>query len=180
MGSEKSLLRAGGVPLVQILARRLEGIVDEVLISANDPAVFAFLGLPVVADLFPGCGPMAGLHAAMKATSRELVLLLATDMPRVPSSLLKRLIELSDGVDAVIPQSANGILHPVCAAYRRTCLPATEDLLRRGERQMVRLLEHPDLRFRTLPPGEGGYRDEDLIDIDSPDDYLRFVLAGNA
>ena len=38
---------------------------------------------PVVADIFSGCGPLAGIHAALVHSSAELNLMLAVDMPFV-------------------------------------------------------------------------------------------------
>ena len=38
---------------------------------------------PVVEDIFPDCGPLGGIHAALRASSTELNMMLAVDMPFV-------------------------------------------------------------------------------------------------
>ena len=57
----------------------------------------------MISDLYPGAGPLAGLHAGLKAAGHDLVLALATDMPLVNLALVTHLIGLADGVDAVMP-----------------------------------------------------------------------------
>ena len=157
MGCDKAMLRLGGQPVAQLLANRLHEFTDQVLLSTNEPSAYLFLGLPAVADLYPGCGPMAGVHAALLHTARSLVLVLACDLPAVTTQLLRRIIECAEGFDAVVPMTSDGLLHPVCALYRRTCLPVieAEPSLRRKTR-CWRLFRIPgELRCKAIAPGEG-------------------------
>lgn len=174
MGFDKAFLRVGGKSVAQLLAARLRTLTDQVLLSANDPSAYTPLGLPIVLDIYAGSGPMAGLHAAMLHSQRPLMLVLACDLPRVPAVLLRNIIESSPGFDAVIPITPDGGLHPVCAVYRRTCLPVVERNLRSGMHRMVSLLDEPGLRVRQLTAAEGGFSDTDLLDLNSPDDYEEF------
>src|SRR5512133_2589419 len=109
MGTDKAWLPAGEGPLVERLARRVLPVAEEILFSANQPeryrALAASLPIParVISDLYPGAGPLAGLHAGLKAAGHDLVLALATDMPLVNLALVTHLIGLADGVDVVMP-----------------------------------------------------------------------------
>jgi molybdopterin-guanine dinucleotide biosynthesis protein A len=171
MGRDKALLCMEGLPVAQLLAKRLQALTDEVLLSTNNPAAYTFLGLKTISDIHVGGGPLAGLHAALVHTQRPLVLLVACDLPGVPEFLLRRLVECSVGYDAVIPCTSNGRLHPVCAIYNRTCLPAIERNLMRGEHQMLAIFHESLLRVRQLTPGEGGFSDHHLLDMNSPEDF---------
>jgi molybdopterin-guanine dinucleotide biosynthesis protein A len=173
MGCDKALLRLGGQTVVQLLAQRLHEFTDQVLLSTNEPAAYSFLGLPAVADRYPGCGPMAGLHAGLLHTTRSLVLVLACDLPAVTPHLLRRIIDGAEGFDAVVPMTSDGLLHPVCALYRRTCLPVIERNLHSGENQMLGLFDSRELRVMRLSPADGNFVDADLMDVDSPEDYLQ-------
>lgn len=174
MGFDKGLWSVGGRPLLQLLAARLAEVTDEVLLSANDPAAYGSVGLTIIPDIFPRCGPLAGVHAAMLHSWRPWILALACDLPRISSAMLKNLIRHTRGFHAVVPLTSDGRLHPVCAAYRRDCLPAIERLLCRGENRMTRLLEEPGLRVKFLTATEGGFSDADLRDIDNPQDLEEF------
>jgi len=171
MGRDKALLCIDGLPVIQVLANRLQALTDEVLLSANNPTAYTFLGLRTIPDVHAGSGPLAGLHAALIHTERPLILLLACDLPDVPELLLRRLVECSAGYDAVIPCTSNGRLHPVCAIYSRTCLPAVERNLMRGEHQMVAIFRESCLRVRQLTPGEGGFSDQHLLDMNTPKNF---------
>src|ERR1019366_7035109 len=63
-----------------------QSLLDRALAVAGmvgDPARFAKVEsskyVPVVADIFPGCGPLAGIHAALTHSTAELNLMLAVD-----------------------------------------------------------------------------------------------------
>jgi len=175
MGCDKALMRLGTKPFVRLLAERLQELTDQVLLSTNDPSSYSFLGLPMVADLYPGCGPMAGVHAALHHTERPLMLALACDLPGATTRLLRSLIENAEGFDVVVPVTSDGLLHPVCSLYRRSCLPVIEKKLRTGEHQLSGLPESRQLQVKRLSPGEGMFSDLDLLDVDTPDDYLQCV-----
>jgi molybdopterin-guanine dinucleotide biosynthesis protein A len=175
MGSDKALLNMRGTSMARLLATRLRELTDEVLLSANDPLTYNFLGLPTVPDLYPGCGPMAGLHAAMLRTNRPWILLLACDLPRVSTEMLNNIILRAPGFDAVIPATSDGRLHPVCAIYSRTCLPAIERGLRASDNRLIRLLEEPGLQIRQLTAAEGDFTDSDLLDLDTREDLEEFL-----
>lgn len=174
MGCDKAMLRLGEQPIVQVLAMRLHELTNQVFLSANDPPAYAFLGLHTIPDIYPSRGPLAGLHAAMLQTLRPLVLVLACDLPSVPTSLLRHMIECSTGFDIVIPVTSDGCLHPVCAVYRRTCQQSVEHNLRVGENRMISLLDDPRLRTRFLKSVDGAFSDADLTDLNSPEDVEKY------
>lgn len=176
MGRDKALLEIDGQPLVRRLANLLAGITGEVILSAGQPERYAFLGLPVIHDLFPGQGPLAGLHAAMRHSRRPVFILLACDLPQVHSGLLECLIRHSEGSDAVVPLTSDGRIHPLCGLYRRTCLPAAEHYLGQNLNRLRLFLQDPSLRVRWVKAGEGRFSDPDLWNLNYPcqlTDYLR-------
>jgi molybdopterin-guanine dinucleotide biosynthesis protein A len=175
MGREKALLEIHGLPMVARLAELLASLTDEILISSDNRASLESFGHPVIADLFPGQGPLAGLHAAIKHTHRPLVLLLACDLPRLHAGLLRSLIKASLGFDAVVPRTTDGCIHPLCAIYRRTCAGPAEDRLVRGENKMIAFLEDPALKVRWLRPEEGSFVNDDLANLNSPKDLEDFL-----
>lgn len=92
-GADKALLDLAGQPLIAHVARRL-GCARAV--SANgDPARFAWLGLPVLADsVADHPGPLAGILAGLDwAAARGLagIVTAAVDTPLFPADLATRL-----------------------------------------------------------------------------------------
>ena len=104
MGRDKVWMMLDGQPLVERVARRLLPLAAEILVSAADPAPYDTLlrSLPipgrVVADQYPGFGPLAGIQAGLNAAGSDLALVVAADMPFVSIALLQRLIGLAQGL----------------------------------------------------------------------------------
>ena len=180
MGFDKALLSIGGKPLIQTILERVRPLTDEVFVSSNDQSAYEFLGLPVVPDVFKEQGPLAGLHSAMLHSSRLLFLLLACDMPNLHEPLLRHLVLSAEGFDAVIPRTADGGNHPLCAVYRKTCLPAIESNLSMGVNKVTDIFAESSLRVRWLEIREGGFSDLDLANLNSPEDLESFRIQSHA
>jgi len=78
MGTDKAFVELEGRPL---LSRALD-IARSVTLNVNivgDPRKFAAYAT-VVEDIFPNCGPLGGIHAALCASGKELNLVAAVDL----------------------------------------------------------------------------------------------------
>ena len=114
-----------GVPLIQRLRDRFQGLGDELLVITNQPEAYQFLGLPLYQDIRPGRGALGGLLTALEVSTVGNVGLVAVDMPFASPELLAFMtkeIKRSEA-DAVLPSSLYG-LEPMHALYNReACLP---------------------------------------------------------
>jgi molybdopterin-guanine dinucleotide biosynthesis protein A len=173
MGFNKALLDIGGQPLIRLLIERIRPVTDKILISSNDYLSYQFLDFPVIPDHFAGHGPLAGFHSAMLQNVCSLYIVLACDLPNLKTSLLTNLISMAEGFDAAIPRTRDGVAHPLCAVYRRTCLPSVERALKRGANKVIKTFLDDSLAIRWVGPDEGKFRDTDLANINTPDDLQK-------
>lgn len=173
MGSNKALMTIGGRPLIQIVIERALPLTQRILISSDEGEEYRLLGFPVVPDRYRDHGPLAGLHAAMHHEHASLYLALACDLPGVPTPLLEHLVACAEGYDAAIPRSRDGLAHPLCAVYRRSCLSRIEDALEHGARKVIATFLDGPLRIRWVPHGDGPFDDSDLANINTPGDLQR-------
>ena len=131
MGTDKAFVLLEGRTLLARmldLARQLTSIVHII----GDPAKFAPFA-PTIEDIFPGCGPLGGIHAALRSSPTDLNVILAVDVPFVSLALLDYLISRATSSDAnVTVARAAGGFQPLCAVYRRPFADAAEDALRTG------------------------------------------------
>ena len=130
----KGLATVAGQRLIDRVAGVLRATTDDLLLVANDPSAEGWLpGVPCVADMRRGLGPLGGIHSAL-ARSRGAVLVVAWDMPFVSHALLAEIRDLADGgrCSAVVPESAAGRLEPTCALYTQECRPVLEAWLDGG------------------------------------------------
>jgi molybdenum cofactor guanylyltransferase len=97
---------------------------------------------PVVEDVFPGCGPLAGMHAALRTSRTDLNLVLAVDLPFVSPALLHFLVAQArqNGAMVTVPRAGKG-WQPLCAVYRRIFADAAETALRAGRYKIDALFE---------------------------------------
>ena len=65
MGGNKAFLTLDGHAFVRRVMAQLAGF-DECLLSVSDPAPYESLGLPIVRDAYPGCGPLGGICSALE------------------------------------------------------------------------------------------------------------------
>jgi molybdopterin-guanine dinucleotide biosynthesis protein A len=130
MGRDKAFVILDGRTL---LARALEAaraVTADVRI-VGDAAKFAAFA-PVVEDVFPGCGPLGGIHAALRASAAELNLILAVDVPFVSPALLQFMAARACSSSAVVTVARVAGWQPLCAVYRREFADLAEDALREG------------------------------------------------
>jgi molybdenum cofactor guanylyltransferase len=126
MGRDKGLLPVDGKTLLERTAERVRAAVGSVtLIGA--PERYAHLGLPMAPDLIADCGPIGGLHTALKMTHADWNLLVACDMPGVTVEFLGELLAaaIARGSACLVPETESG-QHPLCAVYHRHAVGAVE------------------------------------------------------
>ncbi|MEO7652576.1 MAG: molybdenum cofactor guanylyltransferase [Bryobacteraceae bacterium] len=141
MGADKALLPFHGLTLAGYVAGQVAEAASTVCL-VGDPACYGHLGFPVVADNYPGQGPLAGIEAALSASRAEWNLVVACDMPGVSAVLFRQLLDaaVESGADCLIPQGPTARPEPLCAVYRSSCLDAVRDALRRDVRKVTAAL----------------------------------------
>lgn len=146
MGADKAFLEWNGRSL---LARALDlarSVACDVRIVGSRKKFAEFA--PVVEDGFRDCGPLAGIHAALRASVTELNLMLAVDMPFASVAFLRYLLAQarSAAEAAVIVAKTGGRLQPLCAVYRPEFGVVAESALRAGQNKIGRLFDQVPVR----------------------------------
>ena len=142
MGADKAFAELGGR---QLLARALElaGTVASNVRIVGSAQKFTALGR-VVEDEFPNCGPLGGIHAALRASQSELNLVLAVDLPFVEVGFLRYLLTEAQASKAMVTvPHAGGGWQPLCAVYRREFADAAEQSLRQERYKIDTLFTAP-------------------------------------
>ncbi len=141
MGRDKALLPWNGRTLLEHVAEVVRAAAGNVTVIGHE--VYRSLGLTVIPDAIPDCGPLGGLLTAFQATTGDRVLLVACDMPEVTVGLLQGLI--SGTGDAVVAESG-GRLHPLCAVYHRRLLPEVQAAVHGRSLKMHDFLSHIEVQ----------------------------------
>jgi molybdopterin-guanine dinucleotide biosynthesis protein A len=132
MGADKAFVMLDGRSLLERALELTRGVTSDLRIVGDSTKFAAFA--PVVEDVFRGCGPLGGIHAALRASSAELNLVLAVDVPFASLALLQYLIQRarsSPGASVTVARAGGG-WQPLCAVYRRQFADAAERVLQQG------------------------------------------------
>lgn len=130
-GQPKALMELGGRRIIERVMTALEAAVDDVLVVTNTPELYAFLGVPMVPDIYPDHGSLGGIYSGLKAVSGEAAFTVACDMPFLRPDIVRLVVERAGAGDVVIPR-VEGVYETLHAAYRKTCLAPMEERLIQG------------------------------------------------
>jgi molybdopterin-guanine dinucleotide biosynthesis protein A len=142
-GLDKGRIPFRGVPLALRTVRLLAGIFEEVVLVTNSAEGYPGLpaGVLLTGDLFPGRGPLAGIHAGLARSSRQAAFCVACDMPFLSAGLIRRLTGRFRELDCdVLLPRVGALVEPLHALYHRRLLAAMERLLADGQGNSVRRL----------------------------------------
>jgi len=153
-GVDKGLQLLHGKPMAQWALERLAPQVDEVLINCNQNLeAYAKFGHRIVPDEVGGfAGPLAGLHAGLKAAAHSLIVTVPCDSPFLPLDLVSRLNNALRESDLAVAKTG-GQAHPVFSLVRKDVLENLEQFLAGGGRKI-------DAWYASLKTVEVSFDDE--------------------
>jgi molybdenum cofactor guanylyltransferase len=173
MGQDKAFLELEGETL---LARAMElaATVASDVRLVGDPQKLLPFGR-VVEDVFPGRGPLGGIHAALTSSTADLNLVLAVDLPFVETRFLAYLLSAASQSGAVVtvPQAVGG-WQPLCAVYRREFGAIAERALRKRKNKIDALFAQIETRVVGKDElARMGFSAEMFRNLNTPEDIAR-------
>lgn len=156
MGRNKALLSVDGKANIKRMLERLQTDFQETILVTNQPQEYHELdgSVTMVKDIYPGLGPLSGIHAGLHASTHDINLVVACDMPFVSPSLATYFIQHNDGYDAVIPK-VEGRNQPLFAVYKKSCLSILEECLQENMLRVNSFLSKVHVRYleeTNFPP----------------------------
>lgn len=131
-GRPKALAELGGRRIIERVVAALGAVLDDLLIVTNTPWLYAFLGVPMVPDVYPDRGSLGGIYSGLKAAAGEAAFTVACDMPFLRPDVIRLVVDRAPLGEVVIPRVA-GQLETLHAAYAKSCLPPMEERLLAGQ-----------------------------------------------
>lgn len=177
MKADKRLAKIGNQSLIERSISLVTQVVDKVIVVSPSDMVLSFIAnnrnVRITSDIYPNQGPLSGIHAGLSASNTSLNLVVACDMPFLQLNLLRYMLQISSGLDAVVPCIC-GLVEPLHAIYNKSCLELIENQLRSGRRKISDLLWL--LQVRYLESEEIKRFDPELIsffNINNAEDLIR-------
>jgi len=125
IGRNKALLLIDNVPVIERVVRAVEAVVSKIIVvlkKGEEKEVIRCLKGVNVQFVLEGSrfrNPIIGIYHGLLHSKSNYVLVLPCDTPFVNVSVLKYLLDESNGFDLTIPRWSNGYLEPLCAVYRK-------------------------------------------------------------
>ena len=177
-GGDKGLRLLGGQSLLARVEARLAPQVADIALNANgDPARFADMGMPVIADSLDGFnGPLAGVLAGLDraaAQGAETIVTAAADTPFFPCDLVPQLLLASEGMThplvlAATPDATRGrARHPTFGLWPVALRDDLRAALDGGLRKVVMWTQQHDGR-EALFPQEAAF-----FNVNTPEDLAQ-------
>jgi len=149
-GRDKALAELGGKTMLARMVELVARVCGSVQIVAPD-GKYADPPTSVLADRYPGQGPLGGILTALSAPSQpeEWALIVSCDMPFLTSDFLVYLRDRaqSSSMQVIVPESGNG-LEPLCAVWKRQALPEIQVAFDAGVRKVTEAMKR--LRMEVL------------------------------
>lgn len=173
MGEDKAFLEFKGRTLLANALELGRTATGEVRI-VGDAAKFAEFGT-VVEDVYPGRGPLGGIHAALKSSQADLNLMIGVDLPLLEVRFLRYLLQAAGRSDAVVtvPRVA-GYYEPLCAVYRKGFAALAEDTLATGRNKIDALFAEASVRtVEDQELADHHFSPEMFRNVNTPEDWKR-------
>jgi molybdopterin-guanine dinucleotide biosynthesis protein A len=141
MGRDKASLTLNGRTLLEHALAALRQVCQDVAILGRHERHGGMA--PVYEDIFPGCGPLGGIHAALSHSQTAYNLIIAVDTPFLLPEFLSYMAERAVASGAVVttPEIAN-YTQPLCTVYSLAFLPIAERALQSGSYKIAPLFPH--------------------------------------
>jgi molybdenum cofactor guanylyltransferase len=173
MGQDKAAVTLNGLTLLQhALAALREACRDVAILGKQE--LYGKLG-PVYEDIFPVCGPLGGIHAALSNSQTQFNLIIAVDTPFLAPKFLSYLADraIDSGAIVTTPE-INDYTQPLCTVYSLDFRSIAEQALQQGNYKIVPLFP----RDRTLVIRESELRQfafaADMFEnLNTPEDLAR-------
>lgn len=148
MGRDKALVVVDGRPMAAAVADALRGAgCSPVLAVGGDARALTALGLPVVADGWPGEGPLGAIVTALGHTLVP-TMVVACDLPWLSAEVIATVVAAAGrpDVDVAIATTqldpAGAVRdEPMCACWLPSALPALTARFAAGERAVHAVLD---------------------------------------
>ena len=154
MGRDKAFVELLDKPLIESILTQVSALgQQQTILVTNQPESYAYLGLPMYADVLPDKGSLGGIYTALHYSHTLHTLTVACDMPFLNPALLRHMIGLcaDDAVDVIVPR-VEGYPEGLHAIYSQRCV---QPIRARLEMDRLKVIGFYDsVRVRMLDEAE--------------------------
>lgn len=172
MGAEKGLQPVCGKPLISYAIEALNSLCDEIIISSSSDAYDGF-GFKIIADEFPGIGPMGGIYSSLKQSTSAKNLILSCDLPFVTHQLMDYILQQSGKFEVAVPWEGGRHYEPLCGFYNRMVLEKMKSFIEKGNYKLPDLFEEININRLIINEKTVVYQPNLFLNVNTSSDLLK-------
>ena len=175
MGENKAFLVLREKELIEYSLEIARNSADEFFLVGERDLYMAYGR--TIADIYPGHGPLGGIHAALHRSTTDFNLVLPVDTPFLEQSFVDYMVVAArrSGAMVTLPRTADGT-HPLTAVYRRSFLPLAEQALKEGRNKLDTAFSKDgvqEIDVSTPEISEKGFSASMFDNLNTAEDYQR-------
>lgn len=156
-GKHKGSMKFGENTFTGRLVKEMQKETQQIWISYGEVTHEIYENCQIVRDVYPGCGPLGGLHAGIKVCQSDAVMAVACDMPFMKIEFfryLKMYMEEEErkqekSFDGIVP-IYRGKINPLAAIYRKRANRFVEQQLETKNYKILAALNRMDILYIHL------------------------------
>jgi molybdopterin-guanine dinucleotide biosynthesis protein A len=176
MGFDKQLLEKDHKHLAVYLAEELLHQFQEVIVVTNTPELYEDVPVRTCQDIYPGQGPISGMHSAFCHCESDSIFVLACDMTGFSPEYAKYQAErmLQEKTEACVTMRGEK-METFHGFYKRTLHAEMEQKLKEKKTSIYRLLQNHPVTEITEEEMQTYANPEQLFrNLNTPDDYKKY------
>jgi molybdenum cofactor guanylyltransferase len=166
MGQNKALLEFNNKTVIEGIIEKLKILFDDVIIITNTPELFKFTGLKIYPDIYPGRGPLAGIHSGLFHSNNEKNFIISCDLPLISVEAIRYIAGYSSEKQAVFFKK-NGHLQYLFGIYKKQLIPLLEESLKNENLRMMDFVKNIDAEIVEAE----NFPEEIFYNLNKPEDY---------
>lgn len=172
MGTDKGFLLHNGISFTQHIINNLTPLVDELLIVSNN-ADYDVFNIKRIPDTVKNFGPVAGVHAGLKASKTDYNFVISCDSPKVDINVFRPLLKERNNRYDVVQYIANSHTTPLIALYHKKCLNVFNLALQNNIHQLSFVVKQLDTK--TLIASDE--IKPKIVNINNPKDLKKYNIC---
>jgi molybdopterin-guanine dinucleotide biosynthesis protein A len=179
-GITKANVVIDGETIISRIISTISDLFDEIIIVTNKPEEFQeFIQYKIVKDKYLKAGPLGGIHAALKISSKDAIFVFAGDMPFLDKEIISDQInEFNKRKHDILIPEVEQFIEPLHAIYRKSVLNRLERFLSEGKSRAVRdFLNEVNVCYLQMTKTEK--TEIAFANINSPSDLAKINLKSS-
>lgn len=179
MKFDKQKIRLGQNYMVFDTIEKLKNIFDQVTLVTNTAEFYDQLGVKIIGDIYPGHGPISGIHSALVNSQYNSVYVMAVDMPVVNEDYIMYIDSLYKDEHDGVAYENDGFIEPMHGIYNTRLVSEIENNISKEDYTITSIINRSNF-LKISHDQLANITDENIfINLNDQDELKRYKSKYN-